>query len=123
MPGIKMHEKEGGKVKALVRYPKQYGLSRKQEKAMQAEVMRQLNENMSSDLEATFLWALHEEFGFGSERLRRFYNAVVNHRQQLVDHYEMSDDPEFILIRKLLEIGVDLKQWDKEQTQHLTVRV
>lgn len=106
-------------MKALMRYP----LTKKQERAMQAEILRQLNDNMASDLEATFLWALHEQFGFGAERLRRFYDCVAESRGALLRHYEMEDDSQFILLRKLEEIGVDLKQWDNEQKQHVTIHV
>lgn len=106
-------------MKALMRYP----LTRKQERAMQAEMLRQLNDNMASDLEATFLWALHTEFGFGTERLRRFYDCVVECRESLLRHYEMEDDSQFILLHKLKEIGVDLKKWDEEQKQHVTIHV
>lgn len=106
-------------MKALMRYP----LTKKQERAMQAEMLRQLNDNMASDLEATFLWALHEQFGFGAERLRRFYDSVAESRGALLRHYEMEEDSQFILLRKLEEIGVDLKQWDNEQKQHVTIHV
>ncbi len=106
-------------MKALMRYP----LTKKQERAMQAEMLRQLNGDMASDLEATFLWALHEQFGFGAERLRRFYDSVAESRGALLRHYEMEDDSQFILLRKLMEIGVDLKQWDDEQKRHVTIHV
>lgn len=90
---------------------------------MQAEMLRQLNSNMASDLEATFLWALHTEFGFGAERLRRFYDCVAESREALLRHYEMEEDSQFILLYKLKEIGVDLKKWDAEQKQHVTIHV
>lgn len=98
-------------------------MTKKQERAMQAEMLRQLNSNMASDLEATFLWALHTEFGFGAERLRRFYDCVAESREALLRHYEMQNDAEFILLHKLKEIGVDLKKWDAEQKQHVTIHV
>ncbi len=98
-------------------------MTKKQERAMQAEMLRQLNSNMASDLEATFLWALHTEFGFGAERLRRFYDCVAESREALLRHYEMEEDSQFILLYKLKEIGVDLKKWDAEQKQHVTIHV
>ena len=98
-------------------------MTKKQERAMQAEMLRQLNSNMASDLEATFLWALHTEFGFGAERLRRFYDCVAESRESLLRHYEMEEDSQFILLYKLKEIGVDLKKWDAEQKQHVTIHV
>lgn len=98
-------------------------MTQKQERAMQAEMLRQLNSNMASDLEATFLWALHTEFGFGAERLRRFYDCVAESREALLRHYEMEEDSQFILLYKLKEIGVDLKKWDAEQKQHVTIHV
>ena len=98
-------------------------MTKKQERAMQAEMLRQLNSNMASDLEATFLWALHTEFGVGAERLRRFYDCVAESREALLRHYEMEEDSQFILLYKLKEIGVDLKKWDAEQKQHVTIHV
>lgn len=98
-------------------------MTKKQERAMQAEMLRQLNSNMASDLEATFLWALHTEFGFGAERLRRFYDCVAESREALLRHYEMEEDSQFILLYKLKKIGVDLKKWDAEQKQHVTIHV
>lgn len=98
-------------------------MTKKQERAMQAEMLRQLNSNMASDLEATFLWGLHTEFGFGAERLRRFYDCVAESREALLRHYEMEEDSQFILLYKLKEIGVDLKKWDAEQKQHVTIHV
>ena len=98
-------------------------MTKKQERAMQAEMLRQLNSNMASDLEATFLWALHTEFGFGAERLRRFYDCVAESREALLRHYEMQNDAEFILLHKLRDIGVDVRAWSDAQPRHTVIHV
>lgn len=61
------------------------------------------------------LWSLHETFGFGKDRLKRFYCNYSNINQQLKKHYEMKDNDLHFLTDKLLkEIGVDIDAWEKE---------
>ena len=33
------------------------------------------------------MWVLHEEFGFGGERLRRFYRAMAKQAKCINEHY------------------------------------
>lgn len=109
-------------MKALMRYK----MSREEKRAFDAEIARQarqITDRFALELDATILWALHTEFGFGAERLRRFYDCVAESREALLRHYEMEEDSQFILLYKPKEIGVDLKKWDAEQKQHVTIHV
>ena len=84
-------------MKALQRYQ----MSKTEEAALKAEIARQvheLDEKFSSEICAMLLWALHEEFGFGADRLRRVWDCVAVHRAELLKHYDMQDNAEFILL-------------------------
>ena len=94
-------------MKALQRYQ----MSKAEEAALKAEIVRQvheLDEKFSAEICAMLLWALHEEFGFGADRLRRVWDCVAVHRAELLKHYDMQDNAEFILLYKLRQIGVDV---------------
>ena len=105
---------------------RRYSMSKEEKRALQAEVARQarqISDRFAIEIDATILWALHEKFGFGPERLRRFYDCVYESREMLLQRYDMHDDAEFILLHKLREIGVDVQKWSAEQKQHVTFRV
>lgn len=92
------------------------------QRAIQDEVDRQIDERIEakltkhySDLDAMTLYTLHEEFGFGVKRLRRFYEAVLQMHDRVTDFYEMDGDDFFFICReKLKEIGVDIDEWNRE---------
>ena len=76
-------------------------LSAGERQAMDMEIKRQCAEydkRNATEIDAMVLWILHEEFGFGPERLRR---------------YEMNDEA-WLCTRKLKEYGVDVEEWSKE---------
>jgi len=109
-------------MKALQRYQ----MSKAEEAALKAEIVRQvheLDEKFSAEICAMLLWALHEEFGFGADRLRRVWDCVAVHRAELLEHYDMQDNAEFILLYKLRQIGVDVEKWTAEpQTQKVVLK-
>ena len=92
--------------------------NQKEQEALEREVRSQLAEwsrkNMM-EIDAMFLWFMHEKFGFGMKRLRRVYFGFRPYMEELAKRYEMkgSDTP-FLCTKKLLDYGVDLEQWDKE---------
>lgn len=96
-------------------------IQQKEQEAMEREVRSQLAEwsrkNMM-EIDAMFLWFMHDEFGFGLERLRRVYFGFRPYMEELAKRYEMkgSDTP-FLCTKKLLDYGVDLEKWDKEVDQ------
>ena len=101
-------------------------MSRAEKAALKAEIARQvheLDEKFSAEICAMLLWALHEEFGFGADRLRRVWDCVAVHRAELLKHYDMQDNAEFILLYKLRQIGVDVEKWTAEpQTQKVVLK-
>lgn len=88
-------------------------------KAMKEEMRKQMAEydrkNMN-ELDSCILWVLHEEFGFGPERLKRFYNAFGPALDSLIEHYELDNsDKIWICTYKLKEYGIDIEEWNKER--------
>ena len=106
-------KKAGGKV---------YGatLTAAEKKAMDIEIQRQLAEytrNHSDEIDAMFLWFLHEEFGFGMKRLRRVHDKFMPRVSELCDRYDMHEpgDDLWLCKRKLLEdLGIDIEKWNDE---------
>ena len=86
---------------------------------MNQEIRNQLAEydrKNELEIDAMVLWVLHEEFGFGTKRLRRFYDAFSSAMNELVDRYVMDDSDQPWLCRyKLKEAGIDLEEWRKEK--------
>ena len=53
-------------------------LTAAEKKAMDLEIQRELAEydrKHIAEIDATILWVLHEQFGFGAQRLRTYYDA------------------------------------------------
>lgn len=105
-------KKFGGKV---------YGaqLTRAEQKAMDMEIQRQCAEydrKHMDEIDAMILWTLHEEFGFGETRLRRFHNAFVKRFKDLIERFEITDDEGILwLYTKLLrDEGIDISKWNDE---------
>ena len=102
-------------------------LTAAEKKAMNIEINRALAERMKQNeiaVDAMILWAMHEEFGFGEKRLKRFYDNFIPRYKALMEFYGIhpgdksfgaeETDTEWLHVRKLKEIGVDLESWHKE---------
>lgn len=51
------------------------------------------------------------------------FGCVAVHRAELLKHYDMQDNAEFILLYKLRQIGVDVEKWTAEpQTQKVVLK-
>ena len=88
-----------------------------QRAAIKAEAVKQVyeaRERLFHDMDAVIMWTLHEEFGFGEKRLKRFFNAFVKTYRQLQDFYELGNETSFVCKEKLKQIGVDVDAWNKE---------
>lgn len=89
-----------------------------QKAAMLAEIDRQLiesNHNNNVEIAARVLWVLHEEFGFGKDRLKRYFDAFDKTLNDLDDYYQMEEKDEKLLCTyKLQSIGVDISKWEQE---------
>lgn len=101
-------KKAGGRV---------YGadLTAAERKAMNMEIKRQLAEydmKHSVELEALVLWVLHEVFGWGETRLRRFHDRFAPEIQDLVQRYQLEDDDDvWLCTQKLKDAGIDIAKW------------
>ena len=65
-------------------------LSAKEKKAMDEEINRQVIERhrtFTDDFDYMVMRILHDHFGFGLSRLRRFYEAFTADNDALVKHY------------------------------------
>ena len=104
-------KKTGGKVYGAV-------LTTSEKKAINMEIRRQLAEMVKNNMEevdATVLYVLMTEFGFGKKRLRRFHDIFCEQITALVNRYEMdSDDDVWLCTEMLKRRGIDINQWNKE---------
>lgn len=104
-------KKAGGKVYGAV-------LTAAEKKAMDLEIQRELAEydrKHIAEIDATILWVLHEQFGFGAQRLRTYYDAFHDRIKELVSRYEMEDQDDIWLCTQMLKrIGVDVEAWHKD---------
>lgn len=105
--------KSGGKV---------YGahLTAAERKALNIEIQKTMAEydrKNADEIDAMILWALHEEFGFGRDRLERFYKAFAPKLKDLCTRYEMTDsgDVLWLCTHKLKEIDIDITEWNNTQ--------
>jgi hypothetical protein len=72
----------------------------------------------------TILWTLHEDFGFGAVRLKRFYDSFVKTYRYMRDRYYCEGDEElfgsrtdaYVMKERLKEIGFDYDKEVKELT-------
>ena len=92
-----------------------------EQRAFDLEAERQLaewNNNNARELASMSLWILHEEFGFGPERLKKFFMAFSKDIDELVARYRDDDGQvlkdTFLCTLKLKEYGIDLDEWEKE---------
>ena len=104
-------KKAGGKVYGAV-------LTNAEKKALDIEIKRQLAEMDKKNMEevdATVLYVLMTEFGFGKKRLRRFHDTFSKQITDLAHRYQMnSDDDVWLCTEMLKRRGIDINQWNKE---------
>ena len=85
-------------------------LTAAEKKAMDIEIRRSIddyNRQNMNEIDAMVLWHLHEEFGFGSERLNKFserFTKIMN------SHAKTYDDVAYeALIKHAKECGVNIE--------------
>lgn len=114
-------------VKGIDRFP---GLRQEILKEARREVFEQ-KRCLDDDFDAAVLWALHQAFGFGSDRLRRFYDAFIANYDEMREFYLGTDaDGEevvdgtvaFACKANLLRIGVDVAEWNQETNRRKKAR-
>lgn len=93
-------------------------LTPKEQKAMDAEINRQLIEKhlvFVDDVDYMIMRILHNHFGFGLTRLRRFYDLFSADNDELVKHYEMPDACAYIAREEMNDIGCNVEKWNRER--------
>lgn len=104
-------KKSGGKIFGAA-------LTAAEKKALRLEIERQTAEfdrEHAREIEAMVLWGLHEEFGFGVVRLKRFHDIFGKLLLELLERYDMaggdSNDRLWLCTRKLKDAGIDISEW------------
>lgn len=95
-------------------------LTSAEQKAMNIEIHKRLVEHTlkhATEIDALFLWYLHEEFGYGIKRLKQVYLGFAPKLEELCDRYEMHDEGDnvWLCTQKLKEYGIDLEEWERER--------
>lgn len=91
--------------------------SKIQKQAFDNELERQIRawkDNNLTDYELAVLWTLHDTFGFGKDRLKKFFDAYEKMPQKFLDEYDGIGTVDFIAHDKLKKIGVNIFEWRKE---------
>lgn len=91
-------------------------LNASERQAMDMEIKRQCAEydrRNATEIDAMVLWILHQEFGFGPERLKRFHDNFFASMDALVERYELNKGEVWLCTQKLKEYGVDLEEWKR----------
>lgn len=114
-------QREGKKVKAepvLLMKPSEIGKAATQgvgRKAMMHEINQQIlakDKEYQLDIDTMVLWTLHQCYGWGATRLRKFYVAMMKEHLRMREFYEMNElYPERY---KMKEKGVDVEAWYEE---------
>lgn len=92
--------------------------SKKEQAAIDKEILRQcaeFDQKNAIEIDALILWLLHDKFGFGHKRLRRFFDFFSTEFDAMIKRYELDeDDKVWLCTYKLKEYGVDVEKWNKE---------
>ena len=83
-----------------------------EDKAMNMAIQQQLaimNEKNAKEIDAIILWIIHEEFGFGHTRLKRFYKKFVKGVRELNARYGLDyGERVWLCTNRLKEYGIDI---------------
>lgn len=86
-----------------------------EKKAIDMEVSRQFSAFLSENdvkISAMILWVLHEKFGFGKQRLKKFYDSFNPSLKELADRYQMSEEDQcWLCMHQLKQYGVNIEDW------------
>ena len=94
-------------------------LTPKEQKAMEEKANQLLavrHREFADDVDYMILHILHQHFGFGPTRLRRFYEAFIIDNEALIKRYEMSDAGTYIARKEMNAIGCNVEQWNNERS-------
>ena len=95
-------------------------LTPKEKKALDEETRKYLlakHGEFADDVDYMIMRILHNHFGFGLSRLKRFYDAFHADNDELVKHYEIPDAGVYIARREMNEIGCNIEKWNSERSE------
>lgn len=104
-------------------------LSKAEQKALDIEVRKAMVEEgrkYYSDLDASLLYYLHVQYGWGLKRLRQFWEGFRIVREEATEQYMLddNDDVNFLCKQKLKDIGVLVDVWlDEEEKRGKVCRL
>ena len=96
-----------------------YEMTAAEKKAMDIEIRRSLAEydrKNADEIDAMFLWVMHDQFGFGYDRLKRIHDVFRPALDALCARYEMNEpgDDVWLCTKKLKDnVGVDIAEWNE----------
>lgn len=94
-------------------------LNKAEQKAIDEEIKRQIVEKdkeFSAEAESVQLWILHEFFGFGEGRLRRYWELIHTSQEELRERYLLEDgETPWLCKMKLKEYGIDVDKWIEDE--------
>lgn len=93
-------------------------------KRLIAEETRRFVAKAKTEIASMILWYLHTEYGFGKDRLKKFYEGMDREYYDMLCRYELFQEKDtelkniktsaWLATQKLKEYGVDLNEWDGE---------
>ena len=93
-------------------------LTSAESKALDIEIKKRIaefNKKNINEMDAVILWTLHDKFGFGKRRLRKFYDAFFVSIHELCSRYEMDENDQiWLCTQKLKDYGVDIQEWNHD---------
>lgn len=93
--------------------------SSKEKRAMDAEIQKQLGEydrKHTIELDAIVLWELHDQYGWGRKKLKKFFDSFAPELEALIKRYDFEDSDQIWLCTHMLnEIGIDVEAWHKKR--------
>lgn len=95
-------------------------LNAAERQAMKTEIKRQLAEydsHHATEIDAMVLWVLHDKFGFGPKRLRKFHDCFFAAMDELNERYEMKNEELWLCTQKIKALGIDLDAWSRESEE------
>lgn len=95
-------------------------LTPKEQKALDAEINRQITERhrqFTDDFDYMVMHILHNHFDYDPGELRRFYEVFIVENEALIQHYEMPDAGVYIARKEMDAIGCNVKQWNEERSE------
>lgn len=94
-------------------------LTAAEQQALTIEIQKEwaeINRKNANEIDAMFLWYMHEKYGYGHERLRQAHHDFKPMMDALCQRYEMETEGDkiFLCTKKLLDYGVDIAKWNAE---------